>query len=69
MLSTSNTVKQFLQLHPGRIDHEVFAVTLLRAQQQFIEMEVLFRGTLIQTAAHPREAVKRAMGATRQPWC
>ncbi|MDP9880271.1 DNA repair protein RadC [Variovorax boronicumulans] len=61
ILSTPTTFKEFLQLHLGRLDHEVFAVMFLDMQQQLIDMEVPFRGTLTQTAVYPREIVKRSM--------
>ena len=41
--------------------HEVFAVLFLDAQLRLIALEELFRGTLTQTAVHPREVVQRAL--------
>ncbi|TFZ02991.1 JAB domain-containing protein [Ramlibacter henchirensis] len=58
---TPGVVKNYLQLHLGRIPHEVFAVLFLDTQNRLIEMEVMFRGTLTQTSVYPREVVRRAM--------
>ena len=54
-------VKDFLQMQLGGRDREVFAVMFLDAQQKLLLMEEMFTGTLMQTAVHPREIVKRAI--------
>ncbi len=43
------------------LDHEAFAVLYLDAQHRLIEDEILFRGTLTETAVHPREVVRQAL--------
>ncbi|MES2999722.1 MAG: DNA repair protein RadC [Pseudomonadota bacterium] len=61
IFATPGAVKQYLQLHLARKQHEVFAVLFLDAQNRLIEMEELFQGTLTQTSVYPREVVKRAI--------
>jgi DNA repair protein RadC len=43
------------------LEHEVFAVLFLDAQNRLIAYEELFRGTLTQTSVYPREIVKAAL--------
>jgi DNA repair protein RadC len=54
-------VKDYLRLQLGHLNHEVFAVLFLDAQNHLIELEEMFRGTLTQTSVYPREVVKRAL--------
>jgi DNA repair protein RadC len=54
-------VKDFWSLHRAALDHEVFAVLFLDVKHRLLQLETLFRGTLSQTALHPREGVKRAL--------
>ncbi|MBG9388085.1 RadC family protein [Caenimonas aquaedulcis] len=61
VFGTPGAVKQFLQLHLARKQHEVFAVLFLDAQHRLIAMEELFQGTLTHTSVYPREIVKRAL--------
>jgi DNA repair protein RadC len=61
IFATPGAVKQYLQLHLARKQHEVFAVLFLDAQNRLIDMEELFQGTLTQTSVYPREVVKRAI--------
>jgi DNA repair protein RadC len=61
VFSSPDAVKHFLQLHIRQMEHEVFAVMFLDAQNRLIEMEIMFRGTLTQTSVYPREVVKRAL--------
>jgi DNA repair protein RadC len=61
VLSAPSRVRDFLRLSMGRIDHEVFTVLFLDAQQRLIACEELFRGTLTQTSVYPREVVRRAL--------
>ena len=60
-LDSPATVKQFLRLQIGALDHEVFGLIFLDAQHRVIEFEVMFRGTLTQTSVYPREVVKAAL--------
>ena len=54
-------VKDYLQLHLGALQHEVFAVLWLDARHRLIGMDTLFTGSLSQTSVYPREVVKRAL--------
>jgi DNA repair protein RadC len=61
--SSPDAVKDYLRLKAEGLDHEVFAVMYLDAQNQLIEYERLFRGSLAQTSVYPREVVKQALQA------
>jgi DNA repair protein RadC len=54
-------LREYLQLHLGALDHEVFAALFLDAQHRLIELKVLFRGSLTHTSVYPREVVRAAM--------
>lgn len=54
-------VKDYVALHLGRHEHEVFAVLFLDAQHRLLVLEELFRGTLTQTSVYPREVARRAL--------
>lgn len=54
-------VKDYLQLHLGGLQREVFAVLFIDAQHRLLGLEQLFAGTLGQTSVYPREVVKRAL--------
>ncbi len=56
-----DAVSDYLRLHLGGRDAEVFVAMFLDAQHRLIATEDLFRGTLTQTAVYPREVVKRAL--------
>jgi DNA repair protein RadC len=61
MFEQPQVVKDYLSLQLAALDHEAFAVLFLDARHQLIVFEILFHGTLTQTAVHPREVVKRAL--------
>ncbi len=60
-LSSPAAVRGYLRLACGHLEHEVFMVVFLDAQNRAIAAEQLFRGTLTQTSVYPREIVKRAL--------
>ena len=60
-LSSPNAVRDFLRLKLARLEHEVFFVIYLDAQNRVIAAEEMFRGTLTQTSVFPREIVKRSL--------
>jgi len=60
-LSCPTTVKQYLSLMLGGLEHESFVVLFLDANNRLIATDTLFRGTLTQTAVYPREVVKTAL--------
>ena len=61
VLNSPNSVKDYLKLTLGNLEHEVFSVVYLNTQHAVIETEQLFRGTLTQTSVYPREVLKRAL--------
>jgi DNA repair protein RadC len=54
-------VKDYLALHLGGQEREVFSVLFLDAQHRLLALEDLFAGSLTQTSVYPREVVKRAL--------
>lgn len=63
VLSSPAAVRDYLRLHLGGREHEVFVVLLLNAQNRVLDIVDLFRGTLTQTSVYPREVVKVALAA------
>ena len=59
--SSPQVVRDFLRLKLGTLEHEVFAVLLLDAQNRLIDYQEMFRGTVTQTSVYPREVVKEAL--------
>lgn len=51
----------WLRLRCAHLEHEIFLVMYLTVQNQMIEIEEVFRGTLTQTSVYPREIVKGAL--------
>jgi len=60
-LSSPQQVRNYLRLQLQHLNHEVFIVLFLDAQNRLIAAEELFSGTLTQTSVYPREVVKRAL--------
>jgi DNA repair protein RadC len=60
-LSSPQVVRDWLRLKLGGVEHEEFAVIFLNSQNEVIEFEIMFRGTLTQTSVYPREVVKAAL--------
>lgn len=54
-------VKDYLRLHLAAREREAFGVMFFNAHMRLIAFEVLFEGTLTQTAVHPREVARRAL--------
>lgn len=61
VLDSPRAVRDFLRVRLGTLEHEVFAVLLLDAQNGLIDYVELFRGTVTQTSVYPREVVKLAL--------
>jgi DNA repair protein RadC len=59
--TSPQVVRDFLRLKLGALEHEVFAVLLLDAQNRLIDYQEMFRGTVTQTSVYPREVVKEAL--------
>jgi len=60
-LGAPAAVRDWLRLRLAALQHEVFLVLWLDAQNRLIADEELFRGTLTQTSVYPREVVKQAL--------
>jgi len=63
LLSDPESVKDWLRLRLAGLEHEVFYALLLDNRHRLLAAHELFRGTVDQTAVHPRELVKLALGA------
>ncbi|HWH81289.1 MAG TPA: DNA repair protein RadC [Burkholderiaceae bacterium] len=61
VLSSPQTVRDFLRVRLNGLEHEVFAVLMLDAQNGLIDYLELFRGTVSQTSVYPREVVKESL--------
>ena len=53
--------RDYLRLHLAREEREVFACLFLNAQNQLIEYNAMFYGTLTQTSVYPREILRQAL--------
>lgn len=60
-LTSPQLVRDFLRVKLGALEHEVFAVIHLDAQNRVIDYVEMFRGTVSQTSVYPREVVKEAL--------
>ena len=61
VLGSPQAVRDFLRVRLGGLEHEVFAVVHLDAQNRVIDYVEMFRGTVNQTSVYPREVVREAM--------
>jgi DNA repair protein RadC len=61
VLSAPAVVRDWLRLYCANLEHEVFIILLLDAQNRLIAAQELFRGTLSQTSVYPREVVKATL--------
>ena len=61
VLTTPNKVRDYLKLHVGALDYELFGVLHLDTRRHLIAVEDLFRGTIDAAAVHVREVVKSAL--------
>lgn len=61
VMNAPQVVKEWLRLYCLDLEHEVFAVLYLNAQNALIEAVRHFNGTLTQTSVYPREIVKAAL--------
>lgn len=60
-LTSPDAMKKFLHLLIGHLEHEVFVIVCLDAQNRLITSHELFRGTLTQASVYPREVIKFAL--------
>jgi len=61
VFESPQALHEWLRLRCAHLEHEVFLVMYLTVQNQMIEIEEVFRGTLTQTSVYPREIVKGAL--------
>jgi DNA repair protein RadC len=60
-LNSPRSVREFLIMKLGHLNHEIFAVIFLDRRHRVIEYTELFRGTIDGANVYPREVVKAAM--------
>ena len=60
-MDSPKAVKDYLRVHLGALEHEVFMVIFLDHQHGLLALKEMFRGTLSQTSVYPREVVKEAL--------
>jgi DNA repair protein RadC len=61
VLTSPESVRDYLRMSLARREHEVFVGMFLDSQHRLIVDHELFRGTLSQTSVYPREVVKAAL--------
>ena len=61
--NSAKVVGDFFVLRCLGLEHEVFSVAMIDAQNRLIEIQEISRGTLTQAAVYPREVVKAALAA------
>jgi hypothetical protein len=61
VLTEPRRTEEFLRLHLGGRDHEVFGLLHLNTRHRLIAAEDLFRGTLDGATVYPREVVKSVL--------
>ena len=61
VMNSPQALRDWLRLHCAGLQHEVFIVLFLDAQNRLLSAVEMFRGTLTQTSVYPREIVKRAL--------
>lgn len=60
-LGSPGQVRDYLRLTLRDLEHEVFMVLFLDAQNRLLAADEMFRGTITQTSVYPREVVKMAL--------
>ena len=60
-MTSPQVVRDYLRVKLGTLEHEVFAVIHLDAQNRVTDYVEMFRGTVSQTSVYPREVVKEAL--------
>jgi DNA repair protein RadC len=61
VLASPTLTHDFLRVHLGACEHEVFGVLHLDARHRLIAVENLFRGSISSASVHPREVVKAVL--------
>jgi DNA repair protein RadC len=57
-LNSPRSVREYLTVKLGALDHEIFGLILVDGRHRVIEYVELFRGTIDGASVHPREVVK-----------
>ncbi|HYW55773.1 MAG TPA: DNA repair protein RadC [Polaromonas sp.] len=61
VFTSPQAVRDFLRVRLSALEHEIFAVLHLDAQNRVLEYVEMFRGTVSQTSVYPREVVKESL--------
>jgi DNA repair protein RadC len=61
VLTSPESVRDYLRLSLSSLPHEAFMALFLDSQHRLLAAEELFRGTLAQTSVYPREVLKAAL--------
>jgi DNA repair protein RadC len=61
VLTSPALTRDFLRVHLGACEHEIFGVLHLDSRHRLIAVEDLFRGTISSASVHPREVVKATL--------
>jgi DNA repair protein RadC len=61
VLTSPALTREFLRVHLGTCEHEVFGMLHLDGRHRLLAVENLFRGTISSSSVHPREVVKSAL--------
>lgn len=61
LVESPGAARELVRMHLAQCERERFGVLFLDARHAVIGWEVLFEGTLTQTAVYPREVVRRAL--------
>ena len=61
VLTDPHATREYLTLHLGDLEQEVFACLFLDNRHRVIVFEKLFFGTIDGASVHPREVVKKAL--------
>ena len=71
VLTSPALTREFLRVHLGACEHEIFGVLHLDSRHRLIAVENLFRGTINSASVHPREVVnvnrRRGLTSVRRP--
>ena len=61
LLDNPDAVREYLGLTLRGLEHEAFVALFLNSQHRLITADMMFRGTVNQTAVYPREVLKHAL--------
>jgi DNA repair protein RadC len=61
VLSSPALTREYLGIHLGACEYEIFGVLHLDSRYRLIRSEDIFRGTIASASVHPREVVKSAL--------